>query len=214
MKLYQIQNLVPSFSVNNSLHHDQEQVENGGSCKMDIAQPHDIAGMIKQFLRELPDSVMTTTLHSTFIKCLQLNTPNEQITSILMTCLLLPDMNLRLLQYLCQFVAKVAMHSRESKMTLNNLAIVLSPNLMFTNKDKDSEKYHKEQTDIVDILLKNAKSIGMVKDEIVEKVDTIEGETCSMSTSSADELDVVTVNRQRRNRRRSRSISGISSFLF
>ena len=93
-------------------------------------------------------------------------------------------------------------------MTLNNLAIVLSPNLMFTNKDKDNDKYVKEQTEIVDILLKNANSIGMVKDEIVEKVDNMEGEICSMSTSSADELDVVTVNRQRRNRRRSRSISG------
>ena len=175
---------------------------------MEIAQPHDIASMIKQFLRELPDSVMTSSLHGTFIKCLQLNTPNEQITSILMTCLLLPDMNLRLLRYLCQFLAKVAMHSKESKMTLNNLAIVLSPNLMFTNKDKDNDKYVKEQTEIVDILLKNANSIGMVKDEIVEKVDNMEGEICSMSTSSADELDVVTVNRQRRNRRRSRSISG------
>ena len=187
----------------------QQQVENGGSCDTEIAQPHDIASMIKQFLRELPDSVMMSSLHSTFIKCLQLNTPNEQITSILMTCLLLPDTNLRLLQYLCQFAAKVAVHSEESKMTLNNLAIILSPNLMFTNKEKDSDKYVKEQTEIVDILLKNANSIGLINDEIVEKVNAMEGEACSISTSSADELDMAIVNRQRRNRRRSRSISGM-----
>jgi len=186
----------------------RQQVENGGSCNIEIAQPHDIASIIKQFLRELPDSVMKASLHSTFIKCLQLNTPNEQITSILMTCLLLPDTNLRVLQYLCQFVAKVAIHSKESKMTLNNLAIILSPNLMFTNKDKDNDKYVKEQTEIVDILLQNANSIGMVKDEIVERVDAMERETCSMSTSSADELEAAAVDRQRRSRRRSRSISG------
>ena len=93
-------------------------------------------------------------------------------------------------------------------MTLNNLAIILSPNLMFTNKDKDNDKYVKEQTEIVDILLQNANSIGMVKDEIVERVDAMEAETCSMSTSSADELEAAAVNRQRRSRRRSRSISG------
>lgn len=175
---------------------------------MDIALPHDIASIIKQFLREMPDSLLTSSLHGTFIKCLQLNTPNEQITSLLMTCLLLPDTNLRLLQYFCQFVSKVATHSKESKMTLNNLAIILSPNLMFTNKDKDNDKYVKEQTEIVDILFRNASSIGLVNDEIMEKVNAIDGEICSMSTSSADELETATVNRQRRNRRRSRSISG------
>ena len=142
------------------------------------------------------------------MKCLQLNTPNEQVMSILMTCLLLPDTNLRLLQYLCQFVSKVAAHSEESKMTLNNLAIILSPNLMFTCRDKDSDKYVKEQTEVVDILFKNANSIGWVNDEVLDKVNGMEGETCSISTSSADELEVAMVSRQRRNRRRSRSISG------
>ena len=166
---------------------------------------------MKQFLRELPDSVLTSLLHNTFLKCLQLNTPNEQVTSILMLCLLLPDTNLRLLQYLCQFVSKVAAHSKESKMTLSNLAIVLSPNLMFSNKDKDSDKYIKEQTEMVDILFKNANSIGLVSDEIMEKVNSIEGEPQSMSTSSADELDLAAHTKQRGHRRRSRSISGITS---
>ena len=96
-------------------------------------------------------------------------------------------------------------------MTLSNLAIVLSPNLMFSNKDKDSDKYIKEQTEMVDILFKNANSIGLVSDEIMEKVNSIEGEPQSMSTSSADELDLAAHTKQRGHRRRSRSISGITS---
>ena len=188
----------------------QQQIENGGSCQSEITQPHDVASILKQFLRELPDSILTTLLHSTFLKCLQMNTPNEQVTSILLVCLLLPDTNLRILQYICQFVSKVAAHSQQSKMTLNNLAIVLSPNLMFTSKDKDTDKYHKDQTEIVDLLFMNANSIGLVNDEISDKLTTLENEVTSMSTSSADELDWCSQSTQRRlRRRRSRSISGV-----
>ena len=99
-------------------------------------------------------------------------------------------------------------------MTLDNLAIILSPNLMFTSKEKDTDKYHKDQTEIVDLLFKNANSIGLVNDEISDKLNALESEVTSVSTSSADELDWCAQNTQRRlRRRRSRSISGETAKL-
>ena len=99
-------------------------------------------------------------------------------------------------------------------MTLDNLAIILSPNLMFTSKEKDTDKHHKDQTEIVDLLFKNANSIGLVNDEISDKLNALEGEVTSVSTSSADELDWCAQNTQRRlRRRRSRSISGETAKL-
>ncbi len=175
---------------------------------MEISQPHDVANLLKQFLRELPEALLTSYLHGSFIKCLQMNTLNEQITSVLLVSLLIPDTNLLVLQYLCEFVSTVASHSQESKMSLNNLAIILSPNMMFTSKERDCDKYHKEQTRIVDILFRSANLIGVVSDDIIEKVNALEGEANSMSTSSADELDWTAFNKQRSMRRRSRSISG------
>ena len=177
---------------------------------MEIAQPHDVSNLLKQFLRELPDSLLTSHLHSSFIKCLQLNTLNEQITSVLLTCLLLPDTNLRVLQYLCKFISRVASFSQVSKMSLNNLAIILSPNIMFTTKDRDCDKHHKDQTRIVDILFQSSDLIGALCDKIVDCVNSLDGEMNSMSTSSADELEWTGCDKQTRmRRRRSRSISGI-----
>eukprot|EP00794_Sanderia_malayensis_P017573 gene17573-19325_t len=189
----------------------REQVQNGGSCALDISQSHDIANLMKQFLRELPEALLTSQLHGSFIKCLNLNTLNEQITSVLLVSLLIPDANLRVLQFLCEFISNVASHSQESKMTLNNLAIILSPNVMFTSKDRDCDKYHKEQTRVVDILFRSSNLIGIVSDEIIDKVNAIENEANSMSTSSADELDWAACEKQHRLRRRSRSISGFVS---
>ena len=187
----------------------QKHIEDGFCNFSEMSHPHDIASLLKQFFRELPDSLLSSTLHSCFVKSLQLNTLNEQTTAILLLCLLLPDTHLRLLQYFSRFITQVSNHSEESGMTPSNLAIVLSPNLMFTGKEKDCDKFVKEQTQVVEILFRNSHQIGMVNDEILEKVNT-ESDANAMSTSSGDELESSLEGRKRRvRRRRSRSISGM-----
>ena len=101
-------------------------------------------------------------------------------------------------------------------MGTTNLAIVLTPNLIHnTKKDGNnaSEKQLKEQTSVVDILLKNADKIGLVSEDIYERAKTIGDDLVDGLTSSSDELDSDNnfrrgSRRQSRPRTRTGSLSG------
>ncbi|XP_021252462.1 protein FAM13A isoform X5 [Numida meleagris] len=90
---------------------------------------HSAASLLKLFLRELPDGIITSALHSKFIQLYQDGRNEVQKESNLKELLKeLPDAHYCLLKYLCQFLIKVAEHHVENKMNLCNLATVFGPN--------------------------------------------------------------------------------------
>jgi len=190
----------------------------GTCCSCDFAQAHDIASLVKQFFRELPDPLLTTRLSQAFINCNMLTEQNDSISALALCCILLPDEHLRVLRYFVQFINDVANHSSESKMTLNNLAIVFSPNLMNMNgKDKNSEKSMKEITHVVLTLFKNSHLIGMVPDILWDKAMNLNTEEGGFYSSSGDELEEEVIGRMgrtlaRSDKKRDRSKS-ITNFL-
>lgn len=190
----------------------------GSCCSCEFAQPHDVAALVKQFFRELPDPLLTNRLTPTFLKCAGLTNNSDAVSSLVLCCLLLPDDHLRLLKYFSSFINTVANHSLQSKMTLNNLAIVFAPNLMCSlDKDTNNEKSMKEFTHAVNMLFKNYHLIGMVPDAIFNKAKDNYNDAGFLS-SSGDELDTETVNERvgrtlaRSEKKRDRSKS-ITSFL-
>ncbi|XP_064272986.1 protein FAM13A isoform X6 [Passer domesticus] len=87
------------------------------------------ASLLKLFLRELPDGVITSALRPRFIQLYQDSRNDMQKESYLKELLKeLPDIHYCLLKYLCQFLVKVAEHHVENKMNLCNLATVFGPN--------------------------------------------------------------------------------------
>jgi len=185
-------------------------------------QPHDVASLVKQFFRQLPEPLLTSHLHDCFLKGQRLEDEGDQVEAILLLCLLLPIAHLTALQFTMRFLDKVASCSQQSKMGTTNLAIVLTPNLIHNTKKEGnstaSEKQLKEQTTVIDILLKNADKIGLVSEDIYERAKTIGDELVDGMTSSSDELDNDNnlrrgSKRQSRQRTRSGSISGFVSGL-
>ncbi|XP_028392970.1 rho GTPase-activating protein 11A-like isoform X2 [Dendronephthya gigantea] len=167
----------------------RKTIEEGGTFAE--AQPHDVASLLKQFFRELPEPLLTNQLHDHFLKSLQLGSKNEQTMAILLLCILLPIEHLYTLQYFVKFMSKVAEKSEESKMGTANLAIVLTPNFMHSAGKKDnvnsSEKLLKEQTLVVQILLENASGIGVVSEDIL--CEAKDSNINDAGLSSSDELD-------------------------
>ena len=51
----------------------------------------------------------------------------------------LPDANRRVLAYLCHFLAQVARHADNNKMTAANLAVVLAPNVVRHRDEADAD---------------------------------------------------------------------------
>uniref|UniRef100_A0A673JW65 Rho GTPase-activating protein 6-like n=1 Tax=Sinocyclocheilus rhinocerous TaxID=307959 RepID=A0A673JW65_9TELE len=106
---------------------------------------HDVAALLKEFLRDMPDPLLTRELYSAFITL----DKADQYTVIQLLICLLPACNSDTLQCLLHFLSDVANHAEDSrdadgnevignKMTSLNLATIFGPNLL--HKQKSSEK--------------------------------------------------------------------------
>ncbi|KAL4608041.1 unconventional myosin-IXb [Arapaima gigas] len=94
---------------------------------------HTVTGLIKQWLRELPDPLMTYTHYSDFIHAVELPEKSEQLKAIYTVLDCLPTANFntleRLVFHLVRLVAKEEAHNR---MTSSSLAIVFAPCVLRT----------------------------------------------------------------------------------
>ncbi|KAE8630828.1 hypothetical protein XENTR_v10000980 [Xenopus tropicalis] len=93
--------------------------------EMDV---HSAASLLKLFLREMPDGVITTALLPKFIEGYQSRGSDTQRESSLKDLLKqLPDSHYSLLKYLCHFLTQVVEHCGENRMNVHNLATVFGP---------------------------------------------------------------------------------------
>ncbi|XP_010221569.1 PREDICTED: protein FAM13A-like [Tinamus guttatus] len=128
------------------------------------------ASLLKLFLRELPDGIITSALHPRFIQLYQDTRNDMQKESNLKELLKeLPDANYCLLKYLCQFLTKVAEHHVENKMNLCNLATVFGPNCFHVPSGFEGIKEQEICNKIMTKMLENYSTLfdleGFKKDE-------------------------------------------------
>ncbi|XP_048799407.1 protein FAM13A isoform X10 [Lagopus muta] len=121
------------FRVNGSMKTVEElrlQYERGE--EVELVKDGDVysaASLLKLFLRELPDGIITSALQSKLIQLYQDGRNDMQKERNLRELLKeLPDAHYCLLKYLCQFLIKVAEHHVENRMNICNLATVFGPN--------------------------------------------------------------------------------------
>jgi RalA-binding protein 1 len=91
--------------------------------------PHAIAGLLKQFLRELPNSVLTREMHLDFMRVNEITDRRERVNELGNLVSILPIANYTLLRTLCSHLIKVIERSDVNKMTMRNVGIVFSPTL-------------------------------------------------------------------------------------
>ncbi|KAM4780823.1 protein FAM13A isoform 6-T6 [Cyanocitta cristata] len=128
------------------------------------------ASLLKLFLRELPDGIITSALHPRFIQLYQDSRNDMQKESYLKELLKeLPDAHYCLLKYLCQFLIKVAEHHVENRMNLCNLATVFGPNCFHVPSGFEGIKEQEICNRIMTKMLENYNTLfeleGLKKDE-------------------------------------------------
>ncbi|XP_068195110.1 rho GTPase-activating protein 11A [Antennarius striatus] len=178
----------------------------GEEC-LSTALPCDVAGLVKQFFRELPEPVLPKELQEAFLKARQLPAEEDRTSAtILLTCVL-PDKNRTILHYFFDFLHNVSKRCSENKMDSNNLSVIFAPNLLHfgdgTEKmTANTEKYLKLQAAIIHCLIENAHSFGVLPHFLQEKVPAMMGcEPGDLSpTHDAPEEDL-TSGMKRRQRR-------------
>ncbi|KAM6220682.1 protein FAM13A isoform 3-T3 [Rhynchocyon petersi] len=86
------------------------------------------ASLLKLFLRELPERVITSALHPRILQLFQGGRHDAQEESLKDLIKELPEAHYHLLKYLCEFLTKVAAHHMQNRMNVHNLATVFAPN--------------------------------------------------------------------------------------
>uniref|UniRef100_W5UCY3 Rho GTPase-activating protein 11A n=1 Tax=Ictalurus punctatus TaxID=7998 RepID=W5UCY3_ICTPU len=147
---------------------------------LSTALPSDIAGLLKQFFRELPEPLVATDIQSSFLKAQELPTSEERTSATLLLSCVLAHENLSILRYFCSFLKMVSQRSAENKMDSSNLSVIFAPNLFHwgdgTEKvNASTEKRLKLQAAVVQCLIDNSQDLGVVPEFLMAKVPAMLG---------------------------------------
>lgn len=102
---------------------------------VDFGQVGDIhipAVILKTFLRELQQPIMTFDLYPSIMKIHTLSKDEQIVETQRILLTELPEINYEVLKYIIEFLTWVAAKSDVNKMTAPNLAIVFGPNLVWS----------------------------------------------------------------------------------
>lgn len=204
------------FRKTGSVHRQKELrriIENGGSVKC-AKLVDDVANLIKQFLREMPESLITSTLEGHFMKALDIDDNDTQLRAITLLCLLLPLDHIGTLRYITIMLSHIVKKCHINKMDCSNLALVMTPNVMYCRNDSSAllcdEKQLSAQTALVELLIKNAELIGTVTVELEEQVQL---EISMDMTNTTDDEDCSMDSKIVKKKRRSGSLQGMMSSI-
>ncbi|XP_057209579.1 rho GTPase-activating protein 18 isoform X3 [Triplophysa rosa] len=124
---------------------EMEQKFYDGMFSWESLKQHDAASVLKLFIRELPFPLLTVEYFTAFLSVLKLPTKKQQLQALNLLVLLLPEPNRDTLKALMEFFQRVIDHKDKNKMTLNNVAVVMAPNIFmckgFRNKIREQEEF-------------------------------------------------------------------------
>nr|XP_009911197.1 PREDICTED: rho GTPase-activating protein 6-like isoform X2 [Haliaeetus albicilla] len=127
----------------------REEFDQGLDVFLDEHQSvHDVAALLKEFLRDMPDSLIPRELYAAFLSTASMEGPS-QLAALQLLLFLLPPCHSDTLHRLLRFLSEVARHAESSwgpdgqeipgnKMTVSNLATIFGPNIL--QKEKPGEK--------------------------------------------------------------------------
>ncbi|KAJ8351326.1 hypothetical protein SKAU_G00228020 [Synaphobranchus kaupii] len=96
---------------------------------------YDVADMLKQYFRDLPEPVFTAKLTETFLQIYQWVPKEQQLQAAQAAVILLPDESREVLQTLLYFLSDIA-SAQDNQMTAGNLAVCLAPSVFHLNVSK------------------------------------------------------------------------------
>uniref|UniRef100_A0A8C8B9N0 Rho-GAP domain-containing protein n=1 Tax=Otus sunia TaxID=257818 RepID=A0A8C8B9N0_9STRI len=93
----------------------------------------DVADMVKQYFRDLPEPIFTSRLCESFLHIYQYVPKDQQFQAVQAAILLLPKENREALKILLFFLRDVVAFVEENQMTPTNIAVCLAPSLFHLN---------------------------------------------------------------------------------
>ncbi|XP_039099244.1 unconventional myosin-IXb isoform X7 [Hyaena hyaena] len=138
---------------------------------------HAITGVLKQWLRELPEPLMTFAQYGDFLRAVELPGKQEQLAAIYAVLEHLPEANHNSLERLIFHLVKVALLEDVNRMSPSALAIIFAPCLLRCPDNSDpltSMKDVLKVTTCVEMLIKEQMRKYKVKMEEISQLEAAE----------------------------------------
>lgn len=128
----------------------------------------DVANCLKTFFRDLPEPLIPYTYHDLFLHCVMLK--KHHVQALLLACVLLPPYHLNTLAFIMEFLKKVSLYEKQNKMSIDNLAKVMGPNIMPLREATMIAVQSRLELHliIVKVLIENAENIGVLPDHVTQ----------------------------------------------
>ncbi|XP_017264435.1 rho GTPase-activating protein 40 isoform X2 [Kryptolebias marmoratus] len=100
-----------------------------GHFNWDEVSPNDAAALLKKFIRDLPDPLLTAEYLNTFSAVRDITELRQKLHMLNLLVLLLPEPNRNTLKALLEFLSKVVSRENRNRMNLWAVATIMAPNL-------------------------------------------------------------------------------------
>ncbi|XP_044804223.1 unconventional myosin-IXb isoform X12 [Bubalus bubalis] len=151
------------------------------AVKLENFPIHAITGVLKQWLRELPEPLMTFAQYGDFLHAVELPEKQEQLVAIYAVLEHLPEANHNSLERLIFHLVKVALLEDVNRMSPSALAIIFAPCLLRCPDNSDpliSMKDVLKITTCVEMLIKEQMRRYKVKMEEINQLEAAESMAC------------------------------------
>lgn len=105
------------------------------------ATVHELTGVLKKLLRDLPDPIFTMELFDMFYKTSSIPNTEDKVKALNLLVLLLPIEHRNTFRLLLQFFLNIVIHEKQNRMNLHNVAMITAPSFfpprLLLPKDND-----------------------------------------------------------------------------
>lgn len=140
------------------------------------ASVHDLSALLKRWLRELPQPLLTNELIQLFYQCHALP-PTDQAKALAIICQMLPHENRNTLRSLLRFLNYVIDQKEMNKMNLHNVATIIAPSFfpprfvhpIDKNSIEDQVKMAAQCCRLTNVLITRGESLFQVPNNLIEE---------------------------------------------
>lgn len=102
---------------------------------------NDVIAVLKYFIRQLPNPLFTNDYIEVFLQLGKITDAKDQLKILKLLILQLPEAHRNVLKALLIFLSKVAENEKYNRMSLQNIAMIMAPNLFLPkNMSRDAKK--------------------------------------------------------------------------
>ena len=146
---------------------------------MSSASVHDLSAILKRWLRELPQPLLTNELIQLFYQCHALP-PLDQAKALAIVCQMLPHENRNTVRTLLRFLNHVIELKDYNKMNMHNVATIIAPSFFppryihptDKNSIEEQVKMAAQCCRLTNVLITRGESLFLVSNNLIEESRT------------------------------------------